>query len=115
MRGRIILQALVTCHYLTPSGAWVAGCRKARRFEHTYLALLEGLDHRDRATQVVWCFSNPSLSLLMPVHASDDHRVFACATCPAAPHTPNLIISQNLLLYCFSTSGDTRSGSTASP
>ena len=84
MRGGIILQDLLTHDYLTPAGAWAPTCQEARLFDHTYLALLEGLQHRDRATQVVWCFRNPSLSLFLPVHASDSHRVIACATCPAA-------------------------------
>lgn len=82
MKGRVILQDIVSHQYLAPDGGWAASCQQARTFEHTYLALLDGLEHRDKHTQVVWCFQNPSENMYMPVRPQDSGLVLPCQSCP---------------------------------
>jgi hypothetical protein len=67
MSDRILLQDLESHEYLGANGEWVEGCDVAQVFEHTWMALQEGLNHKGRATQVVWCFGNPALSMYMLV------------------------------------------------
>ena len=83
MSGRVILQDLRTHSYLGDDGTWVSSCQHARLFDHTYVALLEGLKHAEQM-QVVWCFQNPSQNLYMPVRPGDEHLVFPWKTCPLA-------------------------------
>jgi len=67
MRGRVILQEIESGFYLDASSRWVAGCQEARVFEHTWMALPEGLSHKEKALQVVWCFRAPTQNLYYPV------------------------------------------------
>ncbi len=84
MRGRIILQDLDTHSYLNQDGAWSSSCQQARIFDHTYMALLEGLDHEDKHTQVVWCFRDPGANLYMAVRPADKAKIYPCEACPLA-------------------------------
>jgi hypothetical protein len=83
MKGRVILQDLVSHNYLAAGDTWVASCQKARTFEHTYLALLEGLEHREK-TQVVWCFQNLRENMYVVVRSYTDDHIYPCVTCPLA-------------------------------
>src|SRR3974377_2290274 len=80
MRGRILLQDLLSHYYLAPKGTWTSNCQDARVFEHTYMALQEGLNLRDRPSQVVWCFRNPSSSMYLPVRSLDADKISPCAS-----------------------------------
>jgi hypothetical protein len=82
MRGRIILQEVSTGAYVADDGSWVESCQQAKVFEHIYLALLRGLDIRDKCLQVVWCFRNPAASMYLPVRPEDGERVRTCGECP---------------------------------
>src|SRR6516162_9747571 len=82
MRGRILLQDLETHRYFAGEGMWAAGCQQAKVFEHTWMALQEGLNHADRTTQVVWCFGDPSENMYMLVRPYDGAVVYPCGTCP---------------------------------
>lgn len=84
MRGRILLQDLNSHSYLGKDGAWTKTCQQARVFEHTYIALLEGLDQEDKHTQVVWCFRDPSSNLYMAVRPGDNGKLYPCEACPLA-------------------------------
>lgn len=84
MRGRIILQDVATQFYLAADSSWVKGCQQARVFEHTYLALLEGLDHHEKTTQVVWCFKNRDMNMYLAVRPGDSNCVQPCVFCPLA-------------------------------
>ena len=84
MKRRIIIQEPTTRLYLAPDGTWTNNCQKARTFEHTYLALLEGINYSERALQVVWCFRNPALNMYLSVRPEDDALTCACAECPLA-------------------------------
>ena len=81
-RGRVILQDLHTHCYLSSDNSWVGSCQRARVFEHTYLALLEGLGHPQKALQVVWCFQNPARNMYVSVKPEDSARIYACSHCP---------------------------------
>ena len=83
MRGRILLQRLDTRRYLGTAGEWADSCQKARIFEHTYQALLEGLEHPE-STQEVWCFRNPTRNLYTAVRPEDDPGVLPCEACSLA-------------------------------
>lgn len=84
MNGRIILQDLLNHTYLSLEETWVESCQQARVFEHTYQALLEGLQHTDRHSQVVWCFQNPSENMYVLVRPENKDRIFPCENCPLA-------------------------------
>ncbi len=81
-RGRVILQDLQTHSYLSSDNSWVGSCQRARVFEHTYLALLEGLGYPQKALQVVWCFQNPARNMYVAVKAEDTDRIHGCSQCP---------------------------------
>lgn len=81
-KGRVILQDLETHSYLAGDSSWASSCQQAKVFEHTYVALLEGLNYHPKALQVVWCFRNPSMNMYLPVNPADGARVVACDFCP---------------------------------
>jgi hypothetical protein len=87
MEGRVILQDLTTHSYLAKDNSWAESCQRARVFEHTYEAVLEGLEHREKVLQVVWCFQNPAKNMYLPVKAEDSDRIYECVSCPLA-HAP---------------------------
>src|SRR5947207_8508795 len=80
--NRIVLQDLASGCYLSPDRSWVSGCLEAMTFEHTSLAVLEGVKHSERRSQIVWCFEHPSTSLYISVYAQVNGRVRACENCP---------------------------------
>ena len=82
MGGRIILQDLGNRLYLGSDGAWANSCQAAKLFEHTYLALLEGLNHAGKHLQVVRCFQNPGANMYMPVHPVEELNLVCCEKCP---------------------------------
>ena len=79
----IILQSFASGRYLGPNHTWVTSCQEARRFDHTYMAALEGLKHSERC-QIVWCMGNPKMSIFVSVRAEDSSAVFPCKACPLA-------------------------------
>jgi hypothetical protein len=85
MSGRVIVQDTATRRYLGPESSWVESCQQARVFEHTYLALLEGLQHRDKILQVVWCFQNPVENLYIAVRPEHQGRIRPCEICKLGP------------------------------
>ena len=84
MSGRVILQDLSTHRYLTPDDCWAESCQQAKVFEHTYQALLRGLDFHARPIQVVWCFRNPAENMYIAVQPDDSDKIRACVFCPLA-------------------------------
>jgi len=79
---RIVLQDLASRRYLSADGTWVSSCLEAMTFEHTCMAVLEGVKHRETRCQIVWCFEPPSTSLYLSVFGEDLSRVRACENCP---------------------------------
>lgn len=84
MSRRIIMQEVDTRLYLAPDGSWTHDCQEAKTFDHTYLALLEGLGYSAKKLQVVWCFRNPSLNMYLPVRSETEAVVCQCVGCPLA-------------------------------
>ena len=82
MSRRIYLQDLESHYYLSEDNTWVKTCQQARVFPHTYLALLEGLQHKERRTQVLWCLGGPKLNVYVLVRPRDDDHTQACESCP---------------------------------
>ena len=82
MSRRIILQEVNTCLYLATNGSWTANCQEAKKYDHTYQALLEGMTHSDKVLQVVWCFRNPSMNLYMNVRPGQELLTHPCLQCP---------------------------------
>ncbi len=81
MSGRVIIQDTKTRCYLGQGCSWVQSCQEARVFEHTYTALLEGLEHRDKTLQVVWCFQHPEQNLYVAVRPGDEAHIQPCTAC----------------------------------
>jgi hypothetical protein len=69
VKGCIILQDLASHFYLAAGPSWVKSCQQAGVFDHTWEAILEGLKHKDNRLQLVWCFSSPSATMYIAVHA----------------------------------------------
>jgi hypothetical protein len=90
VNGRIILQDISTRLYMDNDHSWTRNCQEAKSFEQTYHALLEGLSHKEKRLQVVWCFQNPTLNMYVAVHPEDNDRIHACVSCPleALTHKP---------------------------
>jgi hypothetical protein len=84
MSRRIIMQEVATRLYLAPDGSWTRNCQEAKTFEHTYLALLEGLRYSGKKLQVVWCFRDPSLNMYLPVRPEAEASACHCVDCPLA-------------------------------
>ena len=84
MNRRIIMQEPTTRLYLAPDGSWTNNCQQARTFEHTYLALLEGMNHYEKTLQVVWCFRDPALNMYLSVRPGEETRTCQCIECPLA-------------------------------
>jgi hypothetical protein len=84
MNRRVIIQESSSHVYLAADGSWTSDCQQARTFEHTYLALLEGMNHPGKSLQVVWCFRNPAMNMYLPVHPGDDATTCHCIECPLA-------------------------------
>lgn len=84
MSRRVIMQEVETRLYLAADGSWTHNCQQARTFEHTYLALLEGLRYSAKNLQVVWCFRNPSLNMYLPVRPEGEATLCHCVSCPLA-------------------------------
>ena len=84
MNRRIIMQEPTTRLYLAPDGSWTNNCQQARTFEHTYLALLEGMNHCEKTLQVVWCFRDPSLNMYLSVRPGEEALTCPCIECPLA-------------------------------
>ena len=100
MRGRILLQDMVSRCYLAMDNSWVASCQSAKSFDHTWTALFQGLQYRDKRLQVVWCFRNPASSFYAAVRLSDNGVIGRCGWCPfeassQPPHQTNMP-TQNL-------------------
>ncbi len=77
-----LLQELGRGKFFAEDGTWVADCRDAREFEHTHLALLQGIAFRDRKTQVVLCLGCPQASMYIACHPEDSGEVTPCEICP---------------------------------
>jgi hypothetical protein len=77
-----MVQDLASRFYLGGDSSWVENCQAAREFEHTHLALLQGLHHAEKALQVVWCFQNPTLNLYIPVDPAQQDQVRPYGFCP---------------------------------
>ena len=78
------MQEVITRRYLAADGSWTESCQGAKTFEHTYLALLEGISHPEKTIQVVWCFRNPSLNMYLAVRPGDEALTCPCLECPLA-------------------------------
>lgn len=91
MSGRVIIQDTKTRCYLGQGSSWVESCQEARTFEHTYTALLEGLGHRDKTLQVVWCFQHPEQNFYVAVRPGDEAHIRPCATCKLAAAMPKSV------------------------
>src|SRR5262245_48604709 len=77
MSRRVFLQDLDSHYFLSEDNTWVKTCQQARVFPHTYLGLLEGLQHTERRTQVLWCLTSPRL-------------IFMCSCAITTMSAPNL-------------------------
>lgn len=82
MRGKVLLQDLVSRCYLAIDNSWVESCQSAKVFDHTWAALFQGLKYRDKRLQVVWCFRNPASSFYAPVSVGGDGLMGQCGRCP---------------------------------
>ena len=82
MRTKIILQDLDSQFYLSTDGTWVSSCQEARTFEHTYSALIEGLQHTEKRPEIVWCFGDPRMTLYISVRGEDKNHLHRCERCP---------------------------------
>ena len=81
MKRRVILQDLRSGRYLSEDDRWVEDCQRAKAFEHTYLALREGISRLDvDCTQLVFCFEDPSRNLYFRIRGS--RPTLACNKCP---------------------------------
>ena len=91
MRGRVLLQDVRSGRYFGEKGEWTLNCQQSKLFEHTYQAMLEGLEHSG-VLQVVWCFRNPSRNFYVLVREDEHFDVLPCVRCPlsAAPGRPLL-------------------------
>lgn len=78
------MQEVTTRRYLAADGSWTENCQRAKTFAHTYLALLEGMDHSEKTIQVVWCFRNPDLNMYLTVKPGDEALTRPCLACPLA-------------------------------
>lgn len=78
------MQEPVSRLYLGRDGSWTRDCQQARTFDHTYLALLEGMNYSDKALQIVWCFRDPALNMYLSVRPGQEAPTCACVECPLA-------------------------------
>ena len=90
MSGRVIVQDVDTRLYLDENSSWVESCQQARTFEHTYSALLEGLEHHNKTLQIVWCFQNPELNMYLAVRPGEGERIRPCTICRRGQQAPAL-------------------------
>jgi len=84
MNRRVIIQDSSGRMFLAADGSWTNDCQHARTFEHTYLALLEGLNYPGKLLQIVWCFRNPAQNMYLSVHPGEESLVCRCIECPVA-------------------------------
>ena len=84
MDRRVIIQESSRRLYLGADNTWTSDCQQAKTFEHTYLALLEGLNHPSKSLQVVWCFRDPALNMYLSVRPGDETPPCQCVQCPLA-------------------------------
>jgi hypothetical protein len=84
-----MVQDLTSRFFLGRDSSWVESCQSAREFEHTHLALLQGVQHAEKALQVVWCFQNPSLNLYISIDPGQQDQVRPCGFCPLSAEAGN--------------------------